>query len=107
MNPIKKHIFAILFIFPWTIGLSYAQNVSTEALRKAGKISSSSSPQTFPIQIWNDFILVDAKVNGVQGTFIWDNGLSFCALDSVFAERAGVRFNKKKEILLLMVMKRC
>lgn len=86
-----------LFVLLLTTIWSNAQNVSTEALRKAGILKSVSTPQTYPIQIWNDFILIEAKVNGVPGTFIWDNGLSFSALDFAFAEKAGVLFNKHKK----------
>lgn len=89
-----KPIFLLLFSL--MVAKIHSQNVTQVALRKAGVALGSSTPKTYPIHLWNDFILIDAEVNGITGTFIWDNGLSFCALDSVFAERAGIRFNKHK-----------
>ncbi|QES87409.1 pepsin/retropepsin-like aspartic protease family protein [Rhizosphaericola mali] len=90
-----KQLFLLLFCLMCYWG--NAQNVSENAFRKAGKITAPTTAKTYPMHLWNDFILIDAKVNGVPGTFIWDNGLSFIALDSMYAIKAGVHFHKKKE----------
>ncbi|MGN7987712.1 aspartyl protease family protein [Pedobacter sp. 22226] len=43
--------------------------------------------QILPIQIWSDMILIKAKVNGIEGYFVWDNGFAFSALDKNFAAK--------------------
>ena len=49
-----------------------------------------TSDQTVPIHLTNDRILVDAKVNGVKGTFILDTGSDAIRLDDKFADAAHV-----------------
>ena len=45
----------------------------------------------FPIKFTRRRILVEAKVNGVQGLFILDSGAQNIVLSGTFARRAGLR----------------
>lgn len=57
-----------------------------------GQLSAPIVEETLPIEVWNDLILIKAKINGVEGTFIYDNGFSATGIDVAFAEKAKVSF---------------
>lgn len=43
-------------------------------------------------------IILDAKVNGKEGKFLYDNGFSLCALDQDFAKELNISFPKKSAV---------
>lgn len=50
-----------------------------------------ANPNPFPIDLRNKFIIVNAAVNGVSGTFMIDTGASSIVLTTAFARKAHVR----------------
>lgn len=52
----------------------------------------------FPIELRKDRVVVHAKVNGVEGTFLLDTGASNIVLSGAFARRAGLRASGHSEI---------
>ncbi len=65
----------------------FSQNPEQIGFYKEGTLDSRFVTDTIPIEIWNDLVLIKAKVNNIEGTFIWDNGFSITALDSVFLSK--------------------
>lgn len=65
-----------------------AQDIS-QFLRQ-GSIVPFQGSRRIPIEIFNDLILLKVRVQGVEGTFVWDNGFSVTGLDSAFAVKAGL-----------------
>lgn len=59
-----------------------------------------TSADAVPIRLTYDRILVDATVNGVKGTFIFDTGSDAIRLDDRFADRAHVETLKGKSTSL-------
>jgi len=60
---------------------------------------SNSTP--FPITLEHERIIVKAKVNGVQGTFMLDSGASNIFLSGAFARRAGLNATGHSEAYTL------
>ncbi len=81
-----KRILGLIFI----LGLTF--NLNAQAKTTKTSVIKAEISEAIPIKIWNDLIFIDAKINGVQGTFLWDNGFSYCGLDSVFAKKCGLSF---------------
>lgn len=54
-------------------------------LANLGELQEYGGQDTLPIEIYNDIILIDVKVNGTLLKFMWDNGFSFSALDKEVA----------------------
>lgn len=55
-----------------------------------GQVESAPAT-TVPIEIWQDLIVVRARVNGVEGRYLWDNGFSTSALDASVRDKVALR----------------
>ncbi|MDZ7876952.1 MAG: retropepsin-like aspartic protease [Saprospiraceae bacterium] len=94
-----KKILGLLLIFAWTFNLNAQANNDTNFVRK-GKLIASMNNHKQPIVIWNDLIIIKAKVNGIEGNFIWDNGFTVTGLDKSFAEKCKIKIiNEDKSIV--------
>lgn len=58
--------------------------------KNQGKVSPHNFSETVDFELWQDHIYFDVEVNGVKGTFMFDNGFSVTGLDSAFAEKCGL-----------------
>lgn len=85
-----KEILGLMLIFTLTYNLNAQTNNDTNFVKK-GKLIASTNTQKQPIVIWNDLIIIKAKVNGIEGNFIWDNGFTVTGLDKSFAEKCGIK----------------
>lgn len=66
----------------------FAQNNHDSIIIKTlhmGKIIPVAGETTLPIEIWGDLILIKAKINDIEGYFLWDNGFSSSAIDKKIA----------------------
>ncbi len=61
-------------------------------------VPSSSEPTTISFTTIKDLVIIEAKVNGVKGSFLLDNGFSLSALNADFAEKAGVNFGSASKV---------
>jgi hypothetical protein len=83
MLPLKPLLFAffVLCFFPAAMG---------QMKHNQGKVSPRNFSETVDFELWQDHIYLDVVVNGVKGTFMFDNGFSVTGLDSAFAEKCGL-----------------
>jgi len=56
-------------------------------------IPAKQQPVSIPFTRTSQLIVLEAKINGVVGTFIFDNGFSYSAVNQSFANRAGINFD--------------
>jgi len=61
-------------------------------------IPAKQQPVSIPFTRTSRLIVLDAKINGVVGTFIFDNGFSYSAVNQSFATRAGINFDNYSSI---------
>ncbi len=59
---------------------------------KAGNLVSQADMSEIPFSRLKELIVLEAKINGIKGRFILDNGFSMSAVNAGFAERAGMIF---------------
>jgi hypothetical protein len=83
MLSLKPLLFAffVLCLFPAAMG---------QMKQNQGKVSPRNFSETVDFELWQDHIYLDVIVNGVKGTFMFDNGFSVTGLDSAFAEKCGL-----------------
>ena len=48
--------------------------------------------------VLEDLVFIKAKVNGVDGLFLFDNGFTNCALNTEFAEKCNLKFTGKRTV---------
>lgn len=85
-----NRILELMLILTLTLNLNAQTNNDTNFVKK-GKLIATTNTHKQPIVIWNDLILIKAKVNGIEGNFIWDNGFTVTGLDKSFAEKCGIK----------------
>ena len=55
-------------------------------------------PVEITYELERGLIILEASINGVQGRFIFDNGFSLSAVNTGFAQRAGIEFSGRSNI---------
>jgi len=90
LNGIKSKMKYLVYI---SLLLSVA-SCSLSKFSKGKMEKATSDVHSFPIESIDGIIVLNVKVNGVEGRFILDNGFSICALDQNFAKKASVTFQK-------------
>ncbi len=85
-----------MLIFTSTLNLNAQTNNDSNFVKK-GKLITSTNTLKQPIVIWNDLIIIKAKVNGIEGNFIWDNGFSITGLDKSFANKCGIKIIEEEK----------
>ncbi len=61
-------------------------------------IPASDEPTRIEFSTIEQLIIIEAEINGVTGTFLFDNGFSLSAVNQSFANRAGVSFTSSANI---------
>ncbi len=61
-------------------------------------IPTNSEPVSIPFTRISKLIIIEAKINGVQGKFLFDNGFSMSAINADFAKKANVEFSGSSNI---------
>ncbi|MEN8966426.1 MAG: retropepsin-like aspartic protease [Polaribacter sp.] len=92
-----KKLLLLLTFIPYII---LAQNPETAKIKKManlGQLVSNEINDTIPIKIYNDMIVIEAKLNGKPMNFMWDNGFSFSAIDKSLSEKITLKKYKEKE----------
>ncbi|MEL6252845.1 MAG: retropepsin-like aspartic protease [Bacteroidota bacterium] len=51
-----------------------------------------------PFESYRGLIILEAKFNGVEGKFLFDNGASYSCVNQDFAEKAGIKFKQGSSI---------
>lgn len=87
----KKTIFISILLLNISMFMFGQELKSKLEFAHLGKLESANTKIKLPIEVWNDLILVKAKFNGVEGTFVWDNGFYISGLDSLFIKKALVK----------------
>jgi hypothetical protein len=80
----KTHIIVLFLIaIFFSVNNTYAQN-EKEVLEflHSGTVTAQNKPVKIPIEIWNDLILMNVKINGHEARFMWDNGFSVSGIDN-------------------------
>lgn len=61
-------------------------------------VSPPNTQAEIPFEVVSEVIILKAKVNGVTGRFLFDNGFSQSALDPDFGARAGLKFDGESNL---------
>ncbi len=61
-------------------------------------IPTNSEPVSIPFTRISKLIIIEAKINGVQGKFLFDNGFSMSAINADFAKKANITFSGSSNI---------
>jgi len=61
-------------------------------------IAANSEPVEIEFEVISDFIIIKAEINGVSGTFLFDNGFFLSAVNPEFAQRAHIDFKNSTNI---------
>ena len=72
--------------------------ISTSNLSRGKLAEASPQPVLTNFETESGLIVLKAKVNGVEGRFVFDNGFSYSAMNADFAQRAGVEFKKSSGV---------
>ena len=56
-------------------------------------IPSKNEPVEIEFETISDLIIIKAKINGVSGNFLFDNGYSLSGVNKEFAQKANISFN--------------
>lgn len=89
----KLHSVSLLFIL-----ITVCSCVSTSDLNRGYLIPSAGELTEIEFSTTKDLIFLEAKVNGVSGIFVFDNGASLSAVNPDFAIRANIKPGKKSKI---------
>lgn len=78
-----KILICMLFVFlPFFAKAENSPDSRLISIMTMGNASAATGEQALPIEVWNDYILIKANVDGIDGLFIWDTGYSISAIDS-------------------------
>jgi len=62
-------------------------------------VPASSEPVKINFEMVNGLIVIEARINGEKGRFLFDNGFSLSGVNSEFAEKAGILFSDSSNII--------
>ncbi len=61
-------------------------------------IPANNEPIEIEFEVLSDLIIIKAEINGVTGSFLYDNGFSLSAVNREFADRAHINFDNSSNI---------
>ena len=62
-------------------------------------VPASSEPVKIKFEMVNGLIVIEARINGEKGRFLFDNGFSLSGVNGEFAEKAGIVFSDTSNII--------